>query len=542
MNNLVLFESFAKGKTKSTSKSLNCVIYTRVSSKEQADTNMSLETQRKYCEQFAQKSGFTIMGHFGGTYESAKTDERKEFNKMLALVKKSNQKISSIIVYSVDRFSRSGANAIYITEQLKKQGVSVHSVTQPTDSTTPSGSLQQNIQFIFSEYDNQLRREKCMTGVKEALLRGEWCNGLPLGYDSFKHNGKREIVVNEKGKLLRKAFLWKANEGASNAEIVERLQKLGWNIRHQRISNVFKNAFYCGLLSHNALEGQLVEGKHEKLVSKEVFLRANEIQSLNHHGYKNTEANDNIPLKRFLRCKDCSVFMRGYIVRKKKIHYYKCNTPGCKNNKSAKSLHKAFERILQPFTIITSEAEKELIRKQMIAMVNEVQRDDIDTNEILLKELQELNKQIDRLEERFITEEITKELYVKYTEKYKQDRVRIEQTLTKTESKGSNFEDKISLAIDLTLNLPVYWASADYSVKQKIQFMVFPEGITYNRQKDECRTLRINQAFLHVLRLKQELTQQKSGIAELNLDYAALVELEGVEPSSGDGVVTLSSC
>lgn len=234
--------------------------------------------------------------------------------------------------------------------------------------------------------------------------------------------------------------------------------------------------------------------------------------------------------------------MRGYIVRKKKIHYYKCNTPGCKNNKSAKSLHKAFERILQPFTIITSEAEKELIRKQMIAMVNEVQRDDIDTNEILLKELQELNKQIDRLEERFITEEITKELYVKYTEKYKQDRVRIEQTLTKTESKGSNFEDKISLAIDLTLNLPVYWASADYSVKQKIQFMVFPEGITYNRQKDECRTLRINQAFLHVLRLKQELTQQKSGIAELNLDYAALVELEGVEPSSGDGVVTLSSC
>jgi predicted site-specific integrase-resolvase len=69
--------------------SLTCVIYTRVSSKEQADTNMSLDTQRKYCERFAQKNGYTIIGYFGDTYESAKTDERREFNKILALVKKS---------------------------------------------------------------------------------------------------------------------------------------------------------------------------------------------------------------------------------------------------------------------------------------------------------------------------------------------------------------------------------------------------------------------------------------------------------------------
>ncbi len=89
---------------------------------------------------------------------------------MLSFVKKSRDKISHIIVYSVDRFSRSGANAIYIAEQLKEVGITVFAVSQPTDTTTASGSLQQNIQFIFSEYDNQLRREKCMAGVKEKLL------------------------------------------------------------------------------------------------------------------------------------------------------------------------------------------------------------------------------------------------------------------------------------------------------------------------------------------------------------------------------------
>ena len=191
MNNEInLFDSFAKGKKQNRSvKGGNCVIYTRVSTKEQADNNFSLETQKKACIQYASKCSYQTKGFFGGTYESAKNDERKEFTNMLSFVKKSKDKITHIIVYSVDRFSRSGANAIYIAEQLKKQGVGVCSVMQPTDASTASGSLQQNIQFIFSEYDNQQRREKCMAGVKEMLLKGEWPAAPPFGYDIIKRNG-----------------------------------------------------------------------------------------------------------------------------------------------------------------------------------------------------------------------------------------------------------------------------------------------------------------------------------------------------------------
>jgi site-specific DNA recombinase len=121
VNNATVFAQFAKGGKSVRVKSSNCVIYTRVSTKEQADNNMSLETQKKACESYAEKNAFRILGYFGGTYESAKTDERKHFNNMLTFVKRSKEKISTIIVYSVDRFSRSGANAIYITEQLKRK-------------------------------------------------------------------------------------------------------------------------------------------------------------------------------------------------------------------------------------------------------------------------------------------------------------------------------------------------------------------------------------------------------------------------------------
>ena len=115
-NNGSLLKQFAKGKG-AEEKDLsiqNCVIYTRVSSKEQMDTNQSLEWQKKYCLDYAIKNNLDIKGYFGGTYESAKSDERKEFTRMLKFVKASKEKILFILVYSLDRFSRTGDSAILL--------------------------------------------------------------------------------------------------------------------------------------------------------------------------------------------------------------------------------------------------------------------------------------------------------------------------------------------------------------------------------------------------------------------------------------------
>ena len=251
-------DKFARGKVLIDERTNMCVIYTRVSTKEQAENNFSLETQRKACDQFAIKNNLVVKGYFGGTYESAKNDERKEFNSMLSFVKRSKNKISTIIVYSVDRFSRSGGNAIYITEQLKKQGVNLQAVTQPSDTSTPSGKLQQNIQFIFSEYDNQLRREKCVAGMKEAIQSGRWLGKAPYGYEIARQEGKNTIVINEKGRIFKKAFEWKAFEKLSSAEISRRLLLFGLVVDERRISEFMRNPWYCGYMSHKLLELSLI--------------------------------------------------------------------------------------------------------------------------------------------------------------------------------------------------------------------------------------------------------------------------------------------
>jgi site-specific DNA recombinase len=386
MSEISLLASFSKGAQQlSITRGTNCVIYTRVSTKEQADNNLSLETQIKACSLYAEKSHYHVLANFGGTYESAQNDERKEFTSMLSYVKKSKEKVSFILVYSLERFSRND-NSIWLSGQLRKLGIEIVSVTQPIDTSNPSGQMQQKMLFLFGEFDNQLRKQKCMAGIKEMLLRGDWPTSPPLGYDSVRVNGKRRIIINQKGKLLRQAFFWKAEDQLSNESIRLRLKEKGMALNHQRISEIFRNPFYCGFMAHNMLEGKLAPGNHEKMVSSEVFLKINGLLDQNAHGYSIIEDNENIPLKRFLRCDGCGKLMRGYIVQKKNKYYYKCSIKGCCNNKNADVLHKTFASALEHFNMDFDKDLLTLVKTQTIATFNqltEAQRDQYQQLEIL---------------------------------------------------------------------------------------------------------------------------------------------------------------
>ena len=93
------FKRFSKGSELIQSTKTDCVIYTRVSTKGQHDNNSSLDTQMKYCKKYAEEKELNVIEVFGGTYESAKDDERKEFQKMLSYVKR-KKTIGYVIVYS----------------------------------------------------------------------------------------------------------------------------------------------------------------------------------------------------------------------------------------------------------------------------------------------------------------------------------------------------------------------------------------------------------------------------------------------------------
>ena len=104
-----------------------CIIWTRVSTKEQADNNLSLETQEKTCREYAKRNNIEVDRVMGQKNESAKIEGRG-YNEMIRYVAY-NKHINTILVFSYDRFSRAGADAIMTKAYLKSKGIMVISAT-----------------------------------------------------------------------------------------------------------------------------------------------------------------------------------------------------------------------------------------------------------------------------------------------------------------------------------------------------------------------------------------------------------------------------
>ena len=532
MKDLALFKQFAPKIPQKFKQGNNTVIYTRVSSAEQED-NTSLASQKKHCELYAVRRNLNIVGYFGGTYESAKTDDRKEFNRMLSFVKRSKN-INYIIVYSYERFSRSGINGASIADELlKNYGVITLAITQELDPTTPSGSFQQKILFLFGQMDNELRRDKVVTGMKELLLKGYWVWAVPRGYKDL-NKGKatqRKLVVNEEGKILKKAFQWKAYHQLPNVEIVRRLHKMGVHLSEKRLNDLFLNPFYCGLITSKMIPGQVIQGRHEPLISKELFLEVNNIRKEKRiHGFVHDKGNENLPLKVFAKCDKCGKNMTGYLVKKKGLYYYKCRTKGCRVNRSAKVMHKLFKKAISTFQV--GKEELDIVKVQIEEQMAIFFKSKIDNAKALKAKLNKLKKKLDTIEERFVIGEIDRELYEKFKPKFEKEYFEIEQELNKTGSYSSNLKKVIHYTTKICRNPMLLWESSNLENKRIFQNMLFPDGIFYNHELDQVRTTRVNSFFS----LIPELTRLTGGHKKedsVNFDkIPALVTLVGFKPTT----------
>lgn len=539
------FSSFGK-KSESTIEFVESnlvVTYSRVSSKEQYDTNMSLETQNKAIEEYARRSGKIIAARFGGTYESAKTDGRKEFNRMLDYIGKNKGKISQVIVYLTDRFSRTGGGAIELANMLRnKFGVTVYAVAQPTDTRDESGIFSQNLQFIFSHYDNQLRRKRAIDTMRNKSEKGHWVTKPPQGYDTKTINGNRKLEINETGEKLRQAFLWKA-DGMKNEEIIARLKAMGVPMYKQQLTKIFKKPFYCGIINHALLNGRVVEGLHEPLISKEIFLRVNGIhrQSFN-YGVPHKKLCDPVPLKVFIKCGDCGQPFTGYIVKAKNLWYYKCRTTGCKCNKNASRLNDLFMELLSRYSV-----KPELIpviQHELLCAFHEVNKEKYEQERLLRSRLTEVTKKTEALEEKYyVNGEMPREVFERFHTRLQQEQMNISQQLDNYRGEISNPEKYIQSAMELSSKLALVWTSGDIKVKESLQKLVFPEGIIYDRSLGGFRTEKINSVFAAIAELNSVSDENEKGTKHSCNALSPEAETEGFEPSIPfGGIHTFQAC
>jgi site-specific DNA recombinase len=252
-------------------KSVRCAIYTRVSTDQGLDQEFnSLDAQYEAASAYIKsqaRAGWTLIRsrYDDGGYSGGSTD-RPDLQKLLDDIR--SRKIDVIVVYKVDRLTRSLADFAKLVELFDAHGVSFVSVTQQFNTTTSMGRLTLNVLLSFAQFEREVTSERIRDKIAASKRKGLWVGGnLPCGYEM--KDGKIAIVE-EDAELVRSIFRRYLELGSVN-ELVRDLRERNIRTRVKRLATgatrggipFGRGALYY-LLSNHFYIGE-VKYKHEIL-------------------------------------------------------------------------------------------------------------------------------------------------------------------------------------------------------------------------------------------------------------------------------------
>ncbi|MBR0683302.1 recombinase family protein [Roseomonas eburnea] len=270
----------ADGTMPATTKKLRCAVYTRKSTDEGLDKEFNtLDAQREACEAYVASQrveGWTLVrDHYDDGGFSGGTLERPALRRLLADIEQGL--VDVIVVYKIDRLSRSLMDFAKLVETMEAHGVTFVSVTQSFNTTTSMGRLTLNILLSFAQYEREIIGERIRDKVAASKTRGMWMGGkVPLGYDVVD----RKLIVNEpEAARVRRVFELFVETG-SGVETVRRLQAEGISSKSGKLldkGDVYKALNLRTYIGEVAHKGNVYRGEHEAIVPRELWDRAHTV-------------------------------------------------------------------------------------------------------------------------------------------------------------------------------------------------------------------------------------------------------------------------
>jgi DNA invertase Pin-like site-specific DNA recombinase len=260
---------------------LCCAIYCRKSTDEGLDQDFnSLDAQREACEAYIKSQageGWTVLAaHYDDGGFSGGTMDRPALRRLLADIRDS--KIDVIVVYKVDRLTRSLADFAKIVEILDGHRVSFVSVTQQFNTTSSMGRLTLNVLLSFAQFEREVTAERIRDKIAASKKKGLWMGGVvPLGYDIVD----RKLVVNPaEAETVRTLFALYQRHGTVKAVKME-ADRLGLRTKPRKPNNgrrpgnvpfsighlhkLLINRMYIGEITH---KGSSYPGEHDAIIDR----------------------------------------------------------------------------------------------------------------------------------------------------------------------------------------------------------------------------------------------------------------------------------
>ena len=545
MNDMGYFKRFIPKKEEE-EKNSSVWLYTRVSTKDQYENNNSIERQLETSRRYATKNNFEITDEFGGTYESASSDfTRKEFKRLIDKVRSSRKRPFAILVYKISRFSRSGGGAIGLVHELVEElGVNLIEASSGISTTTERGKAAIYEKLFDAFKENLEKKELVIPSMQALLLQGVWMAKAPIGYtqygprvrDEKRLRSKQQIIVNSDGELLREAWKWKVSGLFSDAQIIARLNARGLHITKQKISQMWRNPFYCAIIASRMLD-EAVPGNWEPLVSSEDFIRVQRILENNPSGFQQNKEEIMRPLTRLLKCERCSNYLVGYEVKSKGFHYYrclKCRGVSVNAHTTKRSLrvgaNELFIDYLKQYRI--PKALSPLIKQQLTKLFEYHDNGMAQNDQQLKTQKATIEAKLKNLKIRHGLGEIDKETFDLTFDHLNAELGIISREENSLAPKISNLAKLIDFSFDTLENLSEIWVSSDLEGKRRVQKTLFPDGIYYNVEKHEYLTKKMNGFISLTSQLARDFTENKNGIFQDDPEKSRLAPPAGLEPAT----------
>lgn len=490
------------------------ILYCRVSTDKQLRNN-SIPVQKQIGKEYFQREHIQLVQTFTDDI-SGKNFNRPGFEAMRKYCQKHHESIDTIIVIDWSRFGRSTVDSLIEVRYFKELDIKVQSIEQPVDDN-PESLLIQLIYMGSAEVDNKRRAVNVVKGMKASLRKGVWCGGkLPVGYARDKNTGHYSFTP--AADHIKKAYDM-IMAGHTTTQVKDHLNSLGFNRSVKAWAKILRNPFYKGIISHKLLEGATVPGQHPPLVSDTVWQQVQDILSGKSIERRPSADKDLFPLQGHFHCGKCDRQFTTYTVTKKRLKsgkdiikktpqaYYKCYATGCKTNVSAKKIHKKVQSVLYDLTL--PPALYPILHEYMSQAIKKYS--DRYRQELRVYESQKitLEERIQKLDIKYIDGDIDKSFYQEKKGEFQDELMVInERIISHADKLTSNPSKWLGVALDYATKIPSIWQETDIQAKKRLIKMVFPEGLWYDKEKDQLRTPRVNAFFGQIAEIRQKKENQ----------------------------------
>ncbi len=471
---------------------MQAVAYVRVSTDDQVK-GTSLDSQTEAVIKYAKNLGLELPSKniFREEGESATLASRPQLNELLKFCALNRGDISHCVVWKLDRLARRVEHHVMIKQKLTKYGVKLESTTESI-SDDWIGAAMENMLTMFAQIENDMRKERTVTGMKSRAKQGAWSHDAPFGYDNTRtKEGLPTITPNEDSQKVVKLFekysggFMTVEEARNFAYEIGIRDKYGKKKSWQLIKSMLKNPVYAGYVKTKFTEDEMIDGIHEGIVSLATLHRNMTLLDDQSRKIVKYKGDDWALRGGFIRCGYCDKALTGSSPKGRNKYYPIYHCIGCKKStdkprlsKPRDVVHKEFIDLLE--SIRPSEDIAVLFRATVLKKMNSEFSNSNANIAKLNNRISSLNEKRSKILDLFIEGQLNE------ADK-KQKLAEIDVQVASVELKRSNYKDIESNAEEILdgamlfiENPGLFWNLNSAEVKRRVQYAIFPEGIVYD--------------------------------------------------------------